>query len=56
MRNMEESREFYLCGSKGMHICVACPKCMVVKAFYSNKPLYIPDTVLPIQKKKKKIT
>lgn len=50
---MEESREFSFCGGEGMHICVACPKHMFVKAFYGNMPLCIPDTALPIQKKKK---
>lgn len=37
---------------EGIHICVACPKHQFLNTFYSNMPLYIPDTILPIQKKK----
>lgn len=52
MRNMEESREICLCGGEGIHICVACPKRIFLYTFYSNMPFYIPDKILPIQKKK----
>lgn len=54
MRTMEESEEFSLCGGEGMHICVACPKHMFVKAICSNMPLHIPDTALPTHEKKTK--
>lgn len=35
MGNKEEFRECCLCGGEAMHITVACPKLMFVKASYS---------------------
>lgn len=51
MRNIEESGKISLCG-EGMQICIAYPKYMFVKAFYSNMLLYISDTTFPIKKRK----